>query len=133
MPFDCFPPPGSHAYTNSNEKALILAETLDEATDKFLDNDKSPSRKVGEIDNRGSHFYLALYWAQGLANQNKNAELKAEFTKIADALAKNETKIIGELNSIQGNAVNIEGYYMPNETLADNAMRPNKSLNSILN
>ncbi|WP_026777350.1 NADP-dependent isocitrate dehydrogenase [Polaribacter sp. Hel_I_88] len=119
--------------TNSNEKALILAETLDEATDKFLDNDKSPSRKVGEIDNRGSHFYLALYWAQGLANQNKNAELKAEFTKIADALAKNETKIIGELNSIQGNAVNIEGYYMPNETLADNAMRPNKSLNSILN
>ena len=119
--------------TNNNEKALILAETLDEATDKFLENDKSPSRKVGEIDNRGSHFYLALYWAQGLANQNKNADLKAEFAKIADELAKNETKIIAELNSIQGNAVNIEGYYMPNETLTENAMRPNKNLNSILN
>ena len=118
--------------TNNNEKALILAETLDEATDKFLENDKSPSRKVGEIDNRGSHFYLALYWAQGLANQNKNADLKAEFAKIADELAKNETKIIAELNSIQGNAVNIEGYYMPNETLTENAMRPNKNLNSIL-
>ena len=119
--------------TNNNAKALILAETLDEATDKFLENDKSPSRKVGEIDNRGSHFYLALYWAQGLANQNKNADLKAEFAKIADELAKNETKIIAELNSIQGNAVNIEGYYMPNETLTENAMRPNKNLNSILN
>ena len=118
--------------TNNNEKALILAETLDEATDKFLENDKSPSRKVGEIDNRGSHFYLALYWAQGLANQNKNADLKAEFAKIADELVKNETKIIAELNSIQGNAVNIEGYYMPNETLTENAMRPNKNLNSIL-
>jgi isocitrate dehydrogenase len=118
--------------TNDNEKALILAETLDEATDKFLDNDKSPSRKVGEIDNRGSHFYLALYWAQGLANQNKNAELKAEFAKIADELAKNETTIIAELNSIQGSAVNIEGYYMPNETLVENAMRPNNNLNSIL-
>ncbi|MGY8908626.1 MAG: NADP-dependent isocitrate dehydrogenase [Flavobacteriales bacterium] len=119
--------------TNNNAKALILAETLDEATDKFLENDKSPSRKVGEIDNRGSHFYLALYWAQGLANQNKNADLKAEFAKIADELAKNETKIIAELNSIQGNSVNIEGYYMPNETLTENAMRPNKNLNSILN
>ena len=118
--------------TNNNEKALILAETLDEATDKFLDNDKSPSRKVGEIDNRGSHFYLALYWAQGLASQNKNAELKAEFTKIAEELAKDETKIVAELNAIQGNAVNIEGYYMPNETLTVNAMRPNTSLNSIL-
>jgi len=118
--------------TNNNEKALILAETLDEATDKFLDNDKSPSRKVGEIDNRGSHFYLALYWAQGLANQNKNVDLKAEFAKIADELAKNETEIIAQLNSIQGSAVNIEGYYMPNETLADNAMRPNNNLNSIL-
>ncbi len=118
--------------TNNNEKALILAETLDEATDKFLDNDKSPSRKVGEIDNRGSHFYLALYWAQGLANQNKNADLKAEFAKIADELAKNETTIIAELNSIQGSAVNIGGYYMPNETLIENAMRPNNNLNSIL-
>jgi len=118
--------------TNNNEKALILAETLDEATDKFLDNDKSPSRKVGEIDNRGSHFYLALYWAQGLANQNKNSDLKAEFTKIAEELAKNESKIIAELNEIQGNSVNIKGYYMPNEELTVKAMRPNNSLNSIL-
>ena len=119
--------------TNDNSKALVLAETLDEATDKFLDNDKSPSRKVGELDNRGSHFYLALYWAEGLANQNKNNELKSEFTKIAEDLAKNQEKIVSELNEIQGNAVNIGGYYLPNEELVVNAMRPNNTLNSILN
>jgi isocitrate dehydrogenase len=118
--------------TNNNPKALVLAETLDEATDKFLENDKSPSRKVGEIDNRGSHFYLALYWAEALANQNKNAELKAEFTIIADALSKNEAKIVSELNTIQGKSLDIGGYYLQNEDLATAAMRPNSTLNSIL-
>ncbi|TXD51482.1 MULTISPECIES: NADP-dependent isocitrate dehydrogenase [unclassified Polaribacter] len=115
-----------------NAKALVLAETLEEATDKFLENDKSPSRKVGEIDNRGSHFYLALYWAQGLANQNKNIELKNEFTTLAESLAKNEDKIISELNKTQGSSVDIGGYYKPNEELAENAMRPNSILNSLL-
>ena len=118
--------------TNDNAKALVLAGTLDEATDKFLENDKSPSRKVGQRDNRGSHFYLALYWAQGLANQNKNIELKNEFTALAEALAKNEDKIVSELNKIQGTAVNIGGYYKPNEELATIAMRPNNILNSLL-
>ena len=118
--------------TNDNAKALVLAETLDEATDKFLENDKSPSRKVGERDNRGSHFYLALYWAQGLANQNKNIGLKNEFTALAEALVKNEDKIVSELNKIQGTTLNIGGYYKPNEELATKAMRPNNLLNSIL-
>ncbi|MFY9241394.1 MAG: NADP-dependent isocitrate dehydrogenase [Polaribacter sp.] len=117
---------------NNNPKALILAETLDEATDKFLDNDKSPSRNVGELDNRGSHFYLALYWAEGLANQNKDLDLKTEFTSIAAAMSKNEVQIIKELNDIQGKSVNIGGYYLPNEEMATNAMRPNTTLNSIL-
>ena len=118
--------------TNNNSKALVLAETLDDATDKFLDNDKSPSRKVGELDNRGSHFYLAMYWAEGLANQNKDAELKAEFSSIAKSLIENETKIVSELNEIQGNSNNIGGYYQPTDSLADAAMRPNATLNSIL-
>ncbi|MEN8858311.1 MAG: NADP-dependent isocitrate dehydrogenase [Flavobacteriaceae bacterium] len=118
--------------TNDNNKAKVLAETLDEATDKFLDNMKSPSRKVGELDNRGSHFYLALYWAEALANQNKDEELKNQFSSIANTLMTNEHTIINELNSIQGKAINIGGYYLPNSNLADNAMRPSKTLNSIL-
>lgn len=118
--------------TTNNEKALVLAETLDEATDKFLDENKSPSRKVGEIDNRGSHFYLAKYWAEGLAHQNKNEALKAEFTKIADAFSKHETTIIEALNKIQGQPVHIGGYYLPNEDLVTNAMRPNDIFNHIL-
>ena len=118
--------------TNDNNKAKVLAETLDEATDKFLDNMKSPSRKVGELDNRGSHFYLALYWAEALANQNKDEELKNQFSSIANTLTTNEHTIINELNSIQGKAINIGGYYLPNSNLADNAMRPSKTLNSIL-
>jgi isocitrate dehydrogenase len=118
--------------SNNNPKALILAETLDNATDKFLKNNKSPSRKVGQLDNRGSHFYLAMYWAEGLANQNKDLELKAEFTKIADALKSNETKVVSELNEGQGIHVNTKGYYLPDESLANTAMRPNNTLNSIL-
>lgn len=119
--------------TTKNEKALILAETLDEATDKFLDQNRSPSRKVGELDNRGSHFYLAKYWADGLANQDKNLELKEEFTKIAEALSKNESQVVKELNDIQGRPVNIGGYYLPNEDLVVDAMKPNAVLNAILN
>ncbi len=118
--------------TNDNSKALVLAETLDDATDTFLENDKSPSRKVGELDNRGSHFYLALYWAQGIANQDKNAELKAQFTPIAKALSNNKEKIITELNEIQGQAVNIGAYYQPNDAIATEAMRPSATLNTIL-
>ena len=117
---------------NNNKKATILSEKLDNATDTLLDNRKSPSRKSGELDNRGSHFYLALYWAQELANQNEDLELKAEFSKIANALKANETKIIEELNEIQGNAMNIGGYFEPNDVLADAAMRPNSTLNSII-
>ncbi|WP_438989693.1 NADP-dependent isocitrate dehydrogenase [Polaribacter sp.] len=118
--------------SNNNEKALVLAETLDDATDKFLDNKKSPSRKAGELDNRGSHFYLALYWAEALANQTKNTALKEEFTAVYKQLQENEATIIAQLNEIQGNPVDIEGYYMPNETLANNAMRPNASFNNTL-
>jgi isocitrate dehydrogenase len=118
--------------TNDNAKALVLAETLEEATDKFLENDKSPSRKVGELDNRGSHFYLALYWAQGLANQNKNIDLKNEFTALAKSLEKNEETIVSELNNSQGTALNIKGYFKPNEELATKAMRPNSIFNSLL-
>jgi isocitrate dehydrogenase len=117
---------------NNNSKALILAETLDNATDKFLENNKSPSRKVGQLDNRGSHFYLAMYWAEGLANQDKDAALKTEFAKITEELKFNETKIVSELNKRQGAPVNIGGYYLQDESLADTAMRPNDTFNSIL-
>ncbi|MBG7629074.1 MAG: NADP-dependent isocitrate dehydrogenase [Bacteroidetes bacterium] len=118
--------------SNNNSKALILAETLDEATDKFLDNRKSPSRKVGELDNRGSHFYLALYWAQSLAAQNENNELKTQFTAVAAELLKNEATIVAELNNAQNSPMNIGGYYEPNEALTIQAMRPSKTLNSII-
>ena len=118
--------------TNNNAKALILAETLDEATNKFLENDKSPSRKAGELDNRGSHFYLALYWAEALANQNSDTDLKEEFSNIYKNLSENEAKIVSELNNIQGSKVNIGGYYQPIEDLVNDAMRPNTTFNSIL-
>ena len=118
--------------SNNNSKALILGKTLDDATDKFLENDKSPSRKVGKLDNRGSHLYLAMYWAEGLANQDKDTALKATFSKIANDLKINENKIVTELNESQGNVNNIAGYYLPNEDLANNAMRPNNTLNRIL-
>ncbi|CAA0236918.1 Monomeric isocitrate dehydrogenase, NADP-dependent [Tenacibaculum maritimum] len=118
--------------TNNNPKAIILAETLDDATDKLLDNRKSPSRKAKELDNRGSHFYLAMYWAEALAKQDKDAELKSEFTIIAKEMSNHEEMIVNELNKIQGTPVNIGGYYEPNNELADSAMRPNNTLNAIL-
>jgi len=116
----------------NNQKALVLSETLDEATEKFLENDKSPARKIGQIDNRGSHFYLAFYWAQALAKQTKDAELKAIFTPIAEELTNNEAKINEELITAQGKAQNIGGYYHPNFELTEKAMRPSTTFNTIL-
>lgn len=122
-----------YAEVNDNAKASILGEALDEATEKLLENKKGPSRKVNELDNRGSHFYLALYWAEALANQNKDNDLKEEFTSIYNVLSSKEEQIVAELINCQGEPVDIEGYYFPNETLTSSAMRPSKTLNSILN
>ena len=116
----------------NNEKALVLSETLDDATDKYLENKKSPSRKVNEIDNRGSHYYLAMYWAEALAEQNKNEALKAEFTTVVKALKENEANIVAELIAAQGKPVDIGGYYVPNEAKMQTAMRPSKTLNTII-
>ncbi len=118
--------------TQDNAKALILSETLDQANDKFLANDKSPARKVGQIDNRGSHFYLAFYWAQALAAQTKDAELKAIFTPIAAEFEANEAKIDAELIGAQGKAQNIGGYYQPTPELVSKAMRPSETFNTII-
>jgi isocitrate dehydrogenase len=118
--------------TLDNSKAFVLAETLDVATEKFLATDKSPARKVGQIDNRGSHFYLAMYWAEALANQEKDANLKAIFTPISAELFANESKINSELIGSQGKAQNIGGYYQPNPELTAEAMRPSDTFNSIL-
>ena len=117
---------------NNNAKAKVLGEALDDATDKLLENSKGPSRKSGELDNRGSHFYLAMYWAQELANQNKDEALKAEFSPIAKQLTDNEAAIVKELNDIQGNATDIGGYYEPSETLINKVMRPSETFNAIL-
>ncbi|SFD38242.1 NADP-dependent isocitrate dehydrogenase [Algibacter pectinivorans] len=117
---------------NNNAKAKVLGKTLDDATDKLLENSKGPSRKAGELDNRGSHFYIAMYWAQELANQNDDADLKAEFTPIAKQLVENENTIVKELNGIQGKPADIGGYYEPNEDLINNVMRPSKTFNAIL-
>lgn len=116
----------------SNNKAIVLGETLDGATGEFLLKDKSPSRKVGELDNRGSHFYLAMYWAQALASQDKDADLAAAFGGIAEQLAANETKIVDELNAAQGPAVDIGGYYKMDSDKTSQAMRPSATLNGIL-
>jgi isocitrate dehydrogenase len=119
--------------TTGNAKAHVLADTLDKATGTFLDNNKSPSRKVGELDVRGSHFYLMLYWSQALAAQNDNTELKAEFANLAQTLADNETQIITELNAIQGHSVELNGYYFADQELVSRAMRPSATLNSMVN
>jgi isocitrate dehydrogenase len=120
------------AQTQNNSKAQVLADTLDEANAKFLAEDKSPGRKLGTIDNRGSHFYLALYWAQALAAQTKDAELKAKFSSLAKALTENETKICSELIASQGKAQEIGGYYHPSDELASKAMRPSTTFNIAL-
>lgn len=121
------------AERNDNPKAQILADTLDDATGKLLDNGKSPSRKAGELDNRGSHFYLALYWAEALANQSLDMQLQEEFKVLYEILESSENIIVEELNSVQGKPVSIGGYYEPNEELVTEAMRPSTTFNAILN
>jgi isocitrate dehydrogenase len=120
------------ANKTENAKAKVLAKTLGQANSQFLASDKSPSRKVGELDNRGSHFYLALYWARALATQTDNAALKAQFEGVAEQLTNNEDRIVDELNSVQGVAVDIGGYYRPDRARTSAAMRPSDTFNSIL-
>ena len=120
------------ANTQNNKKAAVLAKTLDAATGTFLINDKSPARKVGDIDNRGSHFYLAMYWADELAKQNDDAELKAEFTPIAKAMNENEAQIVKELTECQGKPANTGGYYLFDDVLTSQVMRPSSTLNKII-
>jgi len=115
-----------------NSKAKILAKTLDEATGKLLDNNKGPSRRTGELDNRGSHFYLAMYWAQALTEQTEDTELQAQFTPLAKSLAENEQAIVEELNAVQGKPVDIGGYFMPVMEKASAVMRPSATFNNIM-
>jgi isocitrate dehydrogenase len=116
----------------NNSKASVLSKTLDSATATFLNEDKSPTRKIGGIDNRGSHFYLALYWAQELAKQTEDAELAAQFAPVAETLTQNESTIVSELNAVQGHKVDIGGYYYMNDEKASKAMRPSATLNQVL-
>ena len=120
------------AHTFHNKKAQVLADTLDQANGKILDNNRSPARKVGELDNRGSHFYLALYWAQALAAQTEDKDLQARFAKAAKSLAENEAKILGELKASQGKPQDIGGYYHPDHEKTSKAMRPSATLNAIV-
>ena len=116
----------------NNPKALVLSKTLDQATGQFLDNNKSPSRKVGNIDNRGSHFYLAMYWAQALATQTEDAALQAQFATLAKTLTENEATIVAELNAVQGKPVDIGGYYHADAELISKAMRPSATFNAAI-
>lgn len=120
------------AEKTGNEKLKVVARALDVANGRYLDNNKSPSRKVNELDNRGSHFYLAMYWAQALTEQTENADLKAEFADLAARLAENESTIIDELNAAQGSPVDLGGYYQPDDEKAASAMRPSKTLNDAI-
>jgi len=120
------------AHKHDNAKAMVLAKTLDEATGKLLDNNKGPSPKAGQLDNRGSHFYLALYWAEALAEQTEDAELKARFAPLAAALAKDEKKIVEELNAVQGKPADIGGYYMADPAKAGAVMRPSATFNALI-
>ncbi len=117
----------------NNPKAIVLGEALDDATEKLLDNKKGPSRKVHELDNRGSHFYLAKYWAEALANQTKDSDLQHIFKPMTEALDNGESTIIEELNSVQGKSMDIGGYYEPDEEATSKAMRPSNTFNNILN
>jgi isocitrate dehydrogenase len=120
------------ANTFKNDKAQLLADTLDQANTKFLENNRNPARKVGQIDNRGSHFYLALYWAQAIAEQTKDKELQARFAKVAQQLGDNEAKINEELIGAQGKPVDMGGYYHPDKVKTEKAMRPSATLNAII-
>lgn len=117
----------------NNKKAIVLSEALDDATEKLLENKKGPSRKVNELDNRGSHFYLAMYWAEALSEQNQDLELKEQFAKVFNQLASNKGQILDELNAAQGSPVDIGGYYEPEDALVSAQMRPSKTLNNIIN
>jgi isocitrate dehydrogenase len=120
------------AERTDNPRAQILADALDRATGRLLVQNRSPSRRTGELDNRGSHFYLALYWAQELAQQAQDAELAARFAPLAERLAANEDTIVAELNAVQGAPVDIGGYYRPDPARAAAAMRPSATLNAAL-
>jgi isocitrate dehydrogenase len=120
------------ARASNNAKAKVFADALHKANTKFLDKDKSPSRKVGELDTRGSHFYLATYWAEALAAQTQDTELQARFARAAKGLAENEAKILAELNAAQGRPVELGGYYRPKPELVSKAMRPSPTLNAIV-
>jgi isocitrate dehydrogenase len=120
------------AQSTGNSRAQVLADTLDRATGRYLNEDKSPTRGVGGIDNRGSHFYLALYWAQELANQGEDAELAKAFAGLARTLADQEQTIVSELLGVQGAPAEIGGYYRPDETAAAAVMRPSKTFNEAL-
>jgi len=121
----------SNQATDTN-KIKVLATALDKANGEFLNNDKSPSRKAGELDTRGSHFYLTLYWAQALAEQGDDSELKTLFTPVAQQLADNEDKIVGELNSVQGKAVDLGGYYLTDRSKVIQIMRPSETFNAVI-
>jgi isocitrate dehydrogenase len=120
------------AIKTDNQKALILAETLSEATTKYLENNNSPSRKVNELDNRGSSFYLAMYWAQALAKQNQDSDFKTQFEAIYQQLAEKKAKILSELNAVQGQPLELGGYYHPDRKLMETAMRPSVTFNQII-
>ena len=116
----------------NNDKARLLAETLDQAIGEHLEYNRAPSRRVNELDTRGSHFYLALYWAEALAKQTQDTELQARFAEVAKQMAANEEKIVQELNDAQGQPVEIGGYYLPNHEMSAKAMRPSATLNAII-
>ena len=120
------------ASITNNDKAFVLAEALDDATSKYLINNRSPSRIVNELDNRGSHFYLTLYWTQALAEQTKDENLQKHFIKLSKLLEENEEKILDELYAAQGKNVDIGGYYKPNDELTKKAMRPSITFNKII-
>jgi isocitrate dehydrogenase len=115
-----------------SQKVKVLTDALTQATSSYLLSNKSPSRKVNELDNRGSHFYLALYWAQALASQSEDEELQSQFSQVAEQLADNETVIVDELNAVQGSPVDLGGYYDPDEAKVAAAMRPSETLNRIV-
>ena len=120
------------AKTYDNERARVMADALDKANSQFLTENKSPSRKVGEIDNRGSHFYLAMYWARALADQNQDSELADIFSELADTLEANEDKIMAELNGAQGEPEDLHGYYYPSDDRVSDIMRPSATLNDAI-
>ena len=120
------------AKTFDNSKALILANALDKAVEKFLMENRSPLRKVGELDNRGSHFYFALYWAEAMASQKDALDLSEAFTKLYNALSESKDQIVHDLNAVQGAAVDLQGYYKPDNELASAAMRPCDTFTQII-